>query len=60
VVETDLAELVDDDGGALEVGLSQQMAQQRRLATAEKPGEDQDRNHDGTNGVTATRTLFRA
>ena len=40
VVEPDLAELIDDDGGPRELRLAQQMAQHGRLAAAEEPGED--------------------
>ena len=44
VIESDLAELVDDDGGAREFRLAQQMAKHGRLAAAEKAGEDRDRD----------------
>ena len=65
VVEPDLAELVDDDGGARELRLAQQMAQQRGLAAAEEAGEHRDgdrvcAHHDGTSGATAMRTRFAA
>ena len=65
VVEADLAELVDDDGGAREFRLAQQMAQHGRLAAAEEPGEDRNGDHvcvhcDGTSGATAIRTRFAA
>ena len=43
VVDADLAELVDDDGGVGPLGLGQQFADQRRLAGAEKAGNDRDR-----------------
>ena len=36
VIETDLAELVDDDDGALEGRVAQQIVEQRRLAGAEE------------------------
>ncbi len=65
VVETDLAELVDNDSRARKFGLAKQMAKDRRLAAAKETGEN--RNWDyicphqyGTSGVTATRTRFAA
>src|SRR5262249_10504806 len=60
VIEADLAKLVDDDGRSREVRLAQQMTEQRGLAAAEKAGEEENRNHDATSDVTATRTLLRA
>jgi len=60
VVEADLAELVDDDRGSRKSGLAQQMAEQCRLAAAEKAGEDQGFDHDGTSGTVATRTRMAA
>ena len=60
VIEADLAELVDDDGGARERGLAQQMAEQRRLAAAEEAGEHRDRDHDATGGVPAMRARLGA
>src|SRR5688572_27484321 len=42
VVEPDLAELVDDHGRVRETRLAHQRAEQRRLAAAEKAGEDVD------------------
>ncbi len=56
VIEADLAEFVDEDGGARELGPAQQMGQQGRLAAAEKAGQDRNRDHDGTCGETAIRT----
>ena len=43
MIEADLAELVDHHGRVGELGLAQQMLQQRRLAAAEKAGQDRDR-----------------
>ena len=45
VVQADFAELVDDHRGARERGIAQQARDQRRLAAAEKPGDDGDRQH---------------
>ena len=56
VVEADRAELVDDHGGARELRSAQQAAEQRRLAAAEKAGEDQRLDHVGTKGAVAIRT----
>ena len=39
MIEADLAELVDQDGGPLHAGIGQQPAQQSGLAAAEKPGQ---------------------
>ena len=39
VVDRDLADLVDDDGGVGEGGRDERAAQQRRFAAAEKPGQ---------------------
>ena len=44
VVEGDLAELVDDDGGVGKARIPDQRLQKRRLAGAEKPGEHGDGN----------------
>ena len=44
MVEADLAELVDDDGGVGEGGLAQQAGEHGRLAAAEEAGEDRDRD----------------
>ena len=65
MIESDLAELVDDDGGAREFRLTQQMAKYSSLAAAEEAGEHRDRNrvcsgHDGTSGATATCTRLAA
>jgi hypothetical protein len=43
VVDADLAELVDDDGGARHAGMAQQPVQQGGLAAAEKAGQHGDR-----------------
>jgi hypothetical protein len=43
MIDSDLAELVDDDGGVGPLGLREQFADQRRLAGAEKAGNDCDR-----------------
>ncbi len=45
VVEADLAELVDDDGGAGEGRVAQDTRDERGLAAAEEPCDDGDRNH---------------
>jgi len=44
VVQADFAELVDDDRGAREGGVTQDARDQRGLATAEKAGDDGDRD----------------
>ena len=44
VVDPDFAVFVDDDGGVGALRLRQQLADQRRLAGAEKPGDDGDRD----------------
>ena len=44
VVEPDLAELVDDDGGILERRIAQDFRQDRGLAAAEKAGQHGDGN----------------
>ena len=56
VIEADLAELVDDDGGARKLRPAKQVAEQRRLAAAEEAGEDQGLDHVGTSGKAAIRT----
>jgi hypothetical protein len=43
VVDTDLAEFIDDDGIALAVGLGEDSVQQRRLPGTEITGDDRDR-----------------
>ena len=60
MIEANLAELVDDDRGARECGLAKQMAQQRRLAAAEEPGEKEDANHGGMTGAGVMRTWCRS
>ena len=45
MVDADLAELVDDHRGVAEPGVADEPVQQRRLAAAEKPGDDEDRDH---------------
>ena len=65
MIDSDLAELVDDDGGAREFRLTQQMTKYSTLAAAEKAGDHRDRNrvcggHDGTSGATATCTRLAA
>ena len=42
MVEADLPELVDDDGGLAESRITQQLAQQGRLAAAEEAGQHRD------------------
>jgi hypothetical protein len=44
VVDAHLAEFVDDDGAMVTVVLGQQMAEQGRLARAEKTGQYGDRD----------------
>ena len=44
MIEADLAPFVDDDERVGEFGLAQQAVEQRRLAGAEKAGDDADRN----------------
>src|SRR5580693_7347054 len=43
-IEADLAELVDDDRGRRHAGLLQHVIENRRLAAAEKTGQQGDRN----------------
>ena len=50
VVEADLTELVDDDGGAGELRAPHQPLQEGRLAGAEKAGEHDDRDARGEAG----------
>ena len=56
VIQADLAELVDDDRGAGERGIAQDAGDQRGLATAEKAGDDGDRDHDARRRWTACMT----
>ena len=44
VIDPDLPKLVDDDGDLAGLGIEQEVPQQRRLATAEKPGDDENRD----------------
>ena len=44
VIQTDFAEFIDDDGRAGEGRVAQNAGDQRGLATAEKAGDDGDRN----------------
>lgn len=44
MIETDFAPFVDDDEDAGKFGRAQQLVQQRRLASAQKAGDDADRN----------------
>src|SRR5690606_23484691 len=60
VIEADLAELVDDDGGAREGRLTQQPAEQGGLAAAEETGQNRDGNHDGTTPCGARRRRLPA
>ena len=60
VVEADLPELIDDHGRARELRLAKDMSQQRRLAAAEKAGEDQNAYHCDTGGKAAMRTRLIA
>jgi hypothetical protein len=46
VVETDLAEFVDQHGGLAHAGMAQKLAEQRGLAAAEEAGEDGDGDGD--------------
>ena len=50
VVEADLAELVDDDRRGGHVGLLQHVIEHRRLAAAEKAGQQRDRDQRGRFG----------
>jgi hypothetical protein len=43
VIEADLAELIDDDGGLGIGGIAQKLAQQGGLAAAKEAGQDRDR-----------------
>jgi hypothetical protein len=56
MIEADLAKLVDQHDGALHTGRTQQVLEQRRLAAAEKPGENVDR--DGGVGL-SQGSLYR-
>src|SRR5260370_1455078 len=56
VVETDLAELVDDHRGAGKLRAFEQPSEQRGLAAAEKSGEHADRDHGGTRRDGAMRS----
>ncbi len=47
MIEADLAELVDDDGGLGERRIAQQPVEQRGLAGTEKAGEHRERNRFG-------------
>ena len=47
VVEADLAEFVDQHGGVGERGIGEQALEQRRLARAEKAGEEMDWREGG-------------
>src|SRR4051794_24502326 len=47
MVERDLAELVDDDGAVRHIAVPQQMIEHRRLAAAEKPGDERYRQAIG-------------
>jgi hypothetical protein len=40
MVDADVAELVDDDRRTAHAWMAEQPAQQRRLAAAQKPGDD--------------------
>ena len=51
VVDTDLAELVDDDGEFLAVRLGQNAVEQRGLAGAEVAGEHGNRDFLGITGA---------
>ena len=59
MIEADLAELVDDDGGVGERRIVHQTIEQRGLAGAEKAGEHRERDRLG--GLSrAGRSIFRA
>src|SRR5262249_42715385 len=60
MVKANLAEFVDDDGGAREFRLPEQVTQQRRLAAAEKAREDNDTDHEDSGGRGAMRTRLAA
>ena len=60
MVKTDLAEFVDDDSRPRKLPLTKQMVEQRRLAAAEKAGENEDADHAISGGSGAMRTRFVA
>ena len=51
VVDRDLADLVDDDGGVGKRRVGKRAAQQRRLAAAEKPGQQRRRQNVSNAGA---------
>jgi hypothetical protein len=59
MVETDLAELVDDDRGSGHVGLFQNMIEHGRFAAAEKTGQQRHRNQRGWFGRAHRAVLSR-
>ena len=59
MVEADLAELVDDDRGRRHAGLLQHMIEHRRLAAAEKAGQQGDRDQGGWFGRGHERCSLR-
>ncbi len=44
VIDGDVSEFVDDDRSAAHAGMAEQPAEQRRLAAAQKSGDDGDRD----------------
>ena len=60
MVEPDRAELVDDDGGVLHVLAPENAPQERRLAAAEKAGEDRDRQRVAVRRHRCHRRYLRA
>src|SRR5207247_10647939 len=61
VVETDLAELIDNDSRARKFGLAKQMTKNRGLAAAEKTGENRNRDHICPHqyGISRARVISR-
>ena len=59
MIEADLAPFVDDDERVGELGLAQQPVQQRRLASAEKAGDDADRESRAARVTVPSETACR-
>jgi hypothetical protein len=60
VVDADVAEFVDDDGGPRKFRLAQQATEQGRLAAAEETGEKERLDHVCTRGTAAIRARIVA
>ena len=56
VIQTNVAELIDDDSRVGKPGLAQQACKYCRLSAAEKTGEDAERDHCGAGGSWAMVT----